>query len=746
MTPACFDEGTLKAYSDNALSPIDKARVDEHLQSCALCKLTLSEQQSASKQVQSLLSTYLQANVPDAKAALTNTISRSPVSRPMRNSAQSAPLSSRQIPSRISPARPRRTLPAMLAMGLGLAATLVVAFWLIGFLRQSGGALADLSKGEFVPQGKVRHLVYTHSYDYSSATGGIAPTTNEQEDVWLADGKDHLLMYRTLSGHPDAWLLVNDNGAYIYSTQGQWAIQWEKGYGISTDPVIARTPYDRRYLAWYLPGSNDVTSFFRNTSAPVNGENVNGRDTLVFEMLDNMTADSKVLPYGRTATSVNLRQPFQFLGASTQPWGSVVGYNLEGTPQPHPSETPDVTTNYSVNRIWSTRMDYKIWVDKATNQVLQQQFVQRSTGDGEQGNVMTSTITLSEAELLDEQAVPAGLFTLNVPRNATQIDASAVFVPDFLPADQYVEAPEQSGVQTGWYQTTWDEGGFSYLKSRNNDGDQNSGGWYRQGSVEDGLEYIAGYKDAAEAIAPDKLDAWLDTQLPIFAATMRGTISKSTSIAPKDGLVGRDLTIQRDDGRITLARVYALGRRLYFLYVTGAYLTSFDGSFTDEYLNSFTISHPADTPAAVGKAAPDFTLFNIRTGKSVQLSFELTLGKPIVLTFSYAGSCIPCDPAVTELLQNYPQTKDSVVYLSVFSNISLTEENVAAFSAQTRDIPWLLLAQDAGAPATPQLEQDYNLTRFPAIYFIDKNGIIRDSSFGDDISSVTFEQGLAKIR
>ncbi|MEA2573604.1 MAG: hypothetical protein QOH93_902 [Chloroflexia bacterium] len=135
-----------------------------------------------------------------------------------------------------------------------------------------------------------------------------------------------------------------------------------------------------------------------------------------------------------------------------------------------------------------------------------------------------------------------------------------------------------------------------------------------------------------------------------------------------------------------------------------------------EYLKSPGIG-PAPT---LNSEAPDFTLRNL-AGEEVKLS--ALRGKPIMINF-WATWCAPCRSEIPEIVKMYKETHADANYEILGVATSSTLETVKAFS-QEFDMRFPLLPDDGN-----HITNQFHVLPIPTTFFIDKDGIIRDTHVG----------------
>lgn len=178
-------------------------------------------------------------------------------------------------------------------------------------------------------------------------------------------------------------------------------------------------------------------------------------------------------------------------------------------------------------------------------------------------------------------------------------------------------------------------------------------------------------------------------------------------------------------GGMALAIIVALG--------IGAVLNSGDDT-----------TNPKKGPATVdpdgsasGQQAPDFDLAKLTGPGRVKLSdYE---GRPVVLNF-WASWCIPCK-------EEFPRLKELV------AKPSSKQADLAVIGITYRDIPEdaRSFAKDQGATWTlakggdgDPVAREYGIRAVPQLYFIDRDGVIRERIFGGPSSDV-IDQAVAEI-
>ena len=198
----CYDEALLKSYLDKELSTDERKEVDAHLSDCTGCRKRLDDLQSLAREVNALLEQHM--DVEDARMAF----ARLRVAQRTNGTAakvQAAQPFQAQVPTweRASPVAATTSMPRGLSRvamtGFGVALVIVLALGLVALFAPTipGASINDAGNGEFLPAGKVRHMILTGTL-YTTQVGAksaLSQTTEEhREAFWLAAGKDHALM------------------------------------------------------------------------------------------------------------------------------------------------------------------------------------------------------------------------------------------------------------------------------------------------------------------------------------------------------------------------------------------------------------------------------------------------------------------------------------------------------------------------------------------------------------------------
>ncbi|MCL4533929.1 MAG: TlpA family protein disulfide reductase [Bacteroidetes bacterium] len=146
-------------------------------------------------------------------------------------------------------------------------------------------------------------------------------------------------------------------------------------------------------------------------------------------------------------------------------------------------------------------------------------------------------------------------------------------------------------------------------------------------------------------------------------------------------------------------------------------------------------THP-NVGTKIGDQAPDFTLKTLDGGTTIHLSDYR--GKPVFVNF-WASWCPPCKAEMPDIEQSYQKHKDEGY---VFLGINNAEDpaTVSNFVHQQNHYSWTFVLD----PNTKAADA-YYVDGIPASFFVDRNGIIRDTKVGE-MSGPELESKLAKIK
>lgn len=239
------------------------------------------------------------------------------------------------------------------------------------------------------------------------------------------------------------------------------------------------------------------------------------------------------------------------------------------------------------------------------------------------------------------------------------------------------------------------------------------------------------------------LETLIDRKLQTQDAKRNGvTVSEQEIDAALKGVLDRlkvseeamQTTLERynlglEDLRLTVSDAYLINKYIGAFVVAGAtsdqdalarkneWQTRLALDSRIEYLKS-----PGTGPApTTNSEAPDFTLRNL-DGEEVKLS--AFRGKPVMVNF-WATWCAPCREEIPEIVKMYRETHAGENYeiLGVATGNS-SMETVKAFS-QEFDMRFPLLPDDGN-----HITNLFHVLPIPTTFFIDKDGIIRETHVG----------------
>jgi hypothetical protein len=477
----CIEEGLLQTYIDGELPAVEHERVQAHLDGCDACASRADELRATAAHIGSLLASY--AENSDAHTALTALMQAvSPV--PATHARMPGAPSPDPHPAVSPRAVPRRGWALAMA-GFGVAAVMMLAFWLSGMFQaaSSPGDQSHLNGvppnpvsrpagsetpttftqtlQSFVPDGKVRHLVFEEVEEGTSRQKVI-------EEVWLTNGPDHPLLYRTVSPDGD-WQLVGKDGVWTYlGHQARVRTQVTRLTGAATAAdVIFKTAYDPLHFDRYVASERSIGDILNmpggSMTATTNGNrpaNLLEYTRGLFTSLIPEAGSTPIVVFPGLSTDGNnisgWEQPINEYDQDSGLWFKVAPITPEVYQMPVPP-TPNTGRPIPLVDVpiggWQITapqvVELRIWLDKDTHQVLQQTTTRQLSGfksgdDGTPVPVEQTTIetrTLAVDELLDPSEVPAGMFEPKVPEGFQVMELGHTFTrvlparptPSFLP-------------------------------------------------------------------------------------------------------------------------------------------------------------------------------------------------------------------------------------------------------------------------------------------------------------------------
>ena len=371
----CYDEAPLKSYMDDALPADERGEIDAHLATCGDCRVKLGEMKALAMEVNDTLQSHI--DVPDARIALArlhvaqrangtavraragNTVVDEVPILPIKGDAGVGPMPV-----------PRGRMRFALA-GMGVALAIVVALGLTVLFAPGTPGLVGVPGGseQFLPAGKVRHMVYTKTYTSQEKNKPPQSAEQNREEMWLIQGKDHPLMrsYVTVPITVSTWL--DEDYLYAYEpVQGKY---------------VTQQPYTQTILTHILPDPDIISRTLQQSpDAQVSDEILDGRPVTKIVITSNTPANLTQLPEG----------------------GST----------------------YTTDSITS-------WIDKQTYQLLQFEGVITTTGGPKDGFVEKQLLKTTENELIDRSELPDDYFTFKLPPGAVLGEQPAATVGELAP-------------------------------------------------------------------------------------------------------------------------------------------------------------------------------------------------------------------------------------------------------------------------------------------------------------------------
>jgi hypothetical protein len=280
-------------------------------------------------------------------------------------------------------------LAVVLILVLGLAA--VTALFLTGSTGLQHNGLAG-DTNTFVPEGKVRHVVMDVTWENSSAGSATAqPNALEPrtDEIWYANGRNHLLMYITrvqANSSLTETTFVDENAIYEYQSGPQYNASVIPYGG---DNIVKKYPYSSRYLDFYGPDLQLLTRLLQSPDTRAVGNSMLlGRAVTEVESATVQTASGPPVP-------------FVFSEGQSLP-----------TPEPRGSVGN------------KTLVDIQKWIDVQTHQVLKWMVTTTQIAGPGSGDTQTQTIAVKSDELLDAAAFPLGSFQFQAPQGSRVVEST----------------------------------------------------------------------------------------------------------------------------------------------------------------------------------------------------------------------------------------------------------------------------------------------------------------------------------
>jgi hypothetical protein len=155
---------------------------------------------------------------------------------------------------------------AMVMVGLVALAGVMFAFLMA---VDKGDPTPLAAEDAFLPPGKVRHMIYTGTYTYT--TGGIqdAPATEQhREEFWLVAGESHPLMRGKVTTPITAETWLEEDAYYEYEPE--------------KSNEVRKRQYDLGYLSAVLPDPEIITKTLKQPNARLVGDGIlDGRPVVI---------------------------------------------------------------------------------------------------------------------------------------------------------------------------------------------------------------------------------------------------------------------------------------------------------------------------------------------------------------------------------------------------------------------------------------------------------------------------------
>jgi peroxiredoxin len=341
-------------------------------------------------------------------------------------------------------------VPRLAWVGLGLAAMVVLAFGLAGLFGAKVGERAAGTASDFVPQGKVRHIVFEDRYAQSTITNTqFTDSYSSTQGVWLANGAEHLIMF-ALGPSPGCcerhWRLVDDDAVWFY-VRPRSTLTTTNPTNRSFMSNVLKTAYDPRHFDGIVPDKALLDNFLKMPGYSLAGaERIDGRDTIVVQSAGLARSIEMRAVNGVRGIAVVGFELWPELGAiftsmsglatNDQAFDSLTGHPLS-TPTAASGPGPGVPsleiTPPRRSDTYRNEVDYRIWFDKETYRVLQVQVTTTSYGGLSDGMVTRNMRSIMLDELLDASAVPADMFKPDVQEGEEVQEAYSALVRQAMP-------------------------------------------------------------------------------------------------------------------------------------------------------------------------------------------------------------------------------------------------------------------------------------------------------------------------
>ncbi|HET6312292.1 MAG TPA: redoxin domain-containing protein [Chloroflexia bacterium] len=387
---------------------------------------------------------------------------------------------------------------------------------LVDSLTSMSGA-ADRTPGtrdriaDFVPAGKVRHIVVTLRNESDVPTD---PTRIVSRDIWFANGDNHLLM-RYTADQTDWSLVPVEPGISVYGAAPRevWltddALYVHKTGEPGPSPaanVVLKYPYDPDYLTTYGPNPDALADLQKRYPEA--------------QVVENTVLD------GHPVVKVLHRA-----GTGQAPAAGTPGSN---------SQSPFArTTTY--------------WIDTETGQYRRVEVVTQA--EAAQGNAMqtfTGTLRIERDEVLGAEQAAPGYFEFKLPEGATFIERERKVISFGM--------EEGAG---GWSEHLDVLGNFSVLMPRTPDYSFDGYGQTTLGAKEGSVTYGVKYSTLATGPLTPADPALLERTFELARAEGRVLSQQDITLG---AYPGREYRLTDANGNYRIWRVYVAGQRVYTVF------------------------------------------------------------------------------------------------------------------------------------------------------------------------------------
>jgi hypothetical protein len=389
---------------------------------------------------------------------------------------------------------------------------------------------------EFVPVGKVRHIVITERGESNVAAD---PPVTVSRDIWFGNGTNHLVMHYTAvqnrwsfvpvkpgisvygAAPREGWL--TDDAVYVH-------VKGEEDIHPAAN-VVLKYPYDSSYLMRFGPNPNAVSDL---------QERYHKAQLIEVTVLDNHPVRKVVVDHSTEQTSET---------------------SAPGTDQS--SQTSRVAT---------------YWIDVVTGQYRRSETVTKSPlgSDGEM-RVFTSTMSIEREELLDASQLEPGYFDFKLPEGATLIERNRQMISFGY------EVPSSD-----WFEHIDVLGNFSVRMPRTPDFSYNSSGLTTIGAKRNGVTYGVKHLDAGPGTPTPNDPVSLNRTFDM--AKSEGTVLSEQDIT-LGAYPGKEYRIRDNSDNYLIWRVYAAGQRVYTVFAIAPDETT-DAATIRDFFDSFKLLNP----------------------------------------------------------------------------------------------------------------------------------------------------------